>query len=227
MKFRYQPPLDMILKSNKGASKIYQTLLDHSFESKGRDKWVVLTGIDKEQWLGSFSFLKITTKDTKLRWLQFRILHHILTTNRSVSKFKENQTHLCQFCNNSSETIQHLFWTCDLVKKFWNELISLINIRCKHSHQFKVNEKLVLFGQSEFLFTDNVCDLIILMAKLFIYKCKVQGRTLNTRSFINEIYTRYCVEKINSRNSIQFINRWNPYLDLFKSLIVITECISR
>ena len=169
--------------------------------------------------MNSFRFLKRTTNDTKLRWLQFRIIHHILTTNRSVSKFKENQSHLCQFCNQHSETIQHLFWSCNRVNVFWKELSSILNTRCKHSHNFNFNEKLVLFGKSDLSFTDNVIDVIILIAKLFIYRCKVQGRNVYARHFIQDIYNRFCIEKHISRNSIEFKTRWNPYLELFRGLI--------
>ncbi len=153
-----------------------------------------------------------------MRWLQFRINHYILTTNRSVSKFKENQCHLCQFCNQHSETIQHLFWTCNLVNTFWKELSSILNSRCKHSHNFYFSEKLVLFGKSDLTYTDNVTDLIILIAKLFIYRCKVQGRNLFIRHFIQDIYSRFCIKKHISRNSIEFRTRWNPYLELFRGL---------
>ena len=63
-------------------------------------------------WPSFFKHLKKSTDDRKLLWLQFRIIHHILTTNRSVSKFKPNQCELCTFCNSNSETIEHVMWQC-------------------------------------------------------------------------------------------------------------------
>ena len=215
-----QPPaINMLLKCKKGASKLYRVFLKYNLQCKGMTKWANLTGIDKEEWLRSFSFLKNTTSDTKLIWLQFRILHSILTTNRSVSKFKQNQSHLCSFCNQHSETIQHLLWKCETVRIFWDELTFMLNARCRHAHNFKVNEKLVLFGKCDMISTDNICDLILLLAKSFIYKCKVQGRRLNKGCFIREIYNRYSVEKYIARNSTEFINKWRPYEELFKSLM--------
>ena len=218
VKINNQPPIDIILRCKKGTSSIYKTLLDNNFEIKGRDKWFNLIGLENAEWLNSFIFLKRTTNDTKLRWLQFRIIHHTLTTNRSVSKFKVNQSHLCSFCGKHSETIQHLFWTCDIVQKFWKDFCYLINTRCKHSHNFNVNEKLILFGKSELVCTDNVSDLIILLAKLFIYRCKVQGKNLILRMFKQYIYNRYCIEKYLARNSPEFKTRWDPYLEIIKGL---------
>ena len=122
---KFQPPLNVILKQKKGASEIYKIFIDFSTDCKGKEKSILLTGINGEEWLTSFTILKFSTHDTKLRWLQFRILHLILTTNRSVAKFKENQTDLCTFCNHKSETILHLFWECNIVKVFWDKLLFL------------------------------------------------------------------------------------------------------
>ena len=219
-KLKYQLPLETIMKEKKGASSIYKTLnQNRSVESKGREKWVSLLDIDVEDWHNAFCFLKFTTRDTKLRWLQFRILHNILTTNRSVSKYRENQTDLCSFCKEHSETIAHLLFECNHVKIFWEELFLLINKRCIHSNKLSFNKKLILLGQSEYIYTDSVCDLIILMAKFFIYRCKVQGSPLMLRIFIKELYERYCLEKMFRSNDHSFCNTWYPYLNLFKSLL--------
>ena len=216
---KYQRPINVILKSKKGSSDIYTAFLSSTNKSKGKDKWKLLCNIDEDEWIGCFSFLKYSIKDTKLRWLQFRILHYILTTNRSVSKYKENQTELCTFCNEHSETIQHLFWHCHIVRNFWNGLAHLISTRCKHAERLVFREKLVLFGQEDFMYTDQVCNLIIIMAKLHIYRCKVQGSYPHIKNFIKELYQRYCLEKVIIKDPIKFKNVWEPYDALFKSLL--------
>ena len=88
---KYQPSVNIIMKSKKGANEIYHHFISNSSICKGKDKWVSNLGITNEDWDNAFFKLKYSTKDTKLRWLQFRILHNILTTNRSVSKFKVEQ----------------------------------------------------------------------------------------------------------------------------------------
>ena len=177
--------------------------------------------------MASFQLLKNTTSDTKLRWLQFRILHYIITTNRSVSKFIIGQDSNCSFCGAHSETIKHLFWQCRLVQHFWNDLSSSINKKCSHAHNFKFNEKLVLFGKCDMIRTDNTCDLIILLAKSFIYRCKVQGRCLNNRCFIREIYSRYNLEKYLERNGTEFIlKNGDPIKTCSKALCELYQSIS-
>ena len=58
------------------------------------------------------------TDDRKLLRLQFRNSTIIITTNRSVSKFKPNQCELGTFCNSNSETIEHVTWQCRYVQTF-------------------------------------------------------------------------------------------------------------
>ena len=52
-----------------------------------------------------FLKFKATTTDPRLIWLQYRIIHNILTTNKSVSKFKHDQSEKCSFCGIQSESI--------------------------------------------------------------------------------------------------------------------------
>ena len=151
---------------------MYNILIEDQSPPKGLIKWQ--NRFPTLCWERTFHQLKQSSTDTKLIWLQFRILHNILTTNRSVSKFKAGQSELCEFCHSHSETIQHLFWNCREVQKFWNELSKLLSTKCTHAYSFSFNEHLVIFGFSENICTDAICDLIILMGKHFLYKCKVQ-----------------------------------------------------
>ena len=216
---KYQPALNAILKQKRGASLIYKNFVNFSTDCKGKLKSANLTGIKGEDWLTSFSILKFTTQDTKLRWLQFRILHLTLTTNRFVSKFKINQTDLCTFCNKKSETILHLLWECSIVKDFWDKLLLLLKNRCFHANHLVFNVKLIFYGHCEYIFTDAVLDKIILLAKMFIYRNKVQGQILNIQNFIRYIYDRYSIEKQISKDPFEVEKIWYPYQNLFLSLM--------
>ena len=59
----------------------------------------------------------------------------------------------------------------------------------------------------------------MLMAKFFIYRCKVQNINLNSRLFIIELYNRYKAEYIISKNRNQFRNDWAPYQNMFKAIL--------
>ena len=213
------PALNSIMSKEKGSSNIYQNFIAFEKDITGFKRWCKKTNISNEAWLSSFQFLKRTTSDTKLRWLQYRILHYIITTNRSVSKFIPGQNSNCTFCGAHSETIIHLFWGCNFVQSFWKAFSFILNKKCIHAHNFKFTENLVLFGKCNMISTDKVCDLIILIAKFYIYRCKVQKNILNVNVFIKELYKRYHIEKIINKNSNAFKNCWIPYLNLFKGIL--------
>ena len=55
-----------------------------------------------------------------LGWLQVRINHRILGLNYYLYKMKLVESDKSTFCNQVSETIQHIIWECEQVKYFWN-----------------------------------------------------------------------------------------------------------
>ena len=215
----FQPHIDFLMNTTKGASRIYQLIVFENNTVTGHYKWTKSIDITEEQWRNSFYVLKTTTTDTKLRWFQTRILHHILTTNRSVSKFIVDQNDLCEFCGSHSETIQHVLWLCSKIQSFWTELSNILNNRCPHIKNLILTEKLVMFGQSTTLKVDEIFQLIILMAKYFIYRCKVQKINLNIKHFMRELYNRFKIEKHIYQNSEKFKKAWAPYSQLFQSLL--------
>ena len=83
----------------------------------------------------------------------------------------------------------------------------------------RFSKNLILFGYCFEITTDSICDLIILIAKYYIYRCKVQKLNLNIQCFIRELYNRYCVEKIVYKSSVVFRNKWGPYLNISKSIL--------
>ena len=215
-KCNYQPPINIIMCTKKGSSLIYSNIIRTSDIPKGILKWQQTTTLNMTH---AFNVLKKTTSDSKLRWFQLRILHNILTTNRSASKFIPNQSDLCQFCKSKSETISHLLWECKKVQQFWKDLATLINKRAVHANNIKFHMSLVIFGLSESIETDCVFNYIILIAKYYIYRCKVQLIELSINRFHHELYFKYCIERHIHNNSLDFRIRWNPYLNLFKSLL--------
>ena len=207
------------MKSTKGTSNFLQLLVYEKNVITGQQKWITAVGISPQYWLKSFHILKITTADTKLQWFQIRILHNILTTNRTVSKFMTNQTDLCEFCGSHSETIQHLMWYCSKVQHFWIELFNILKNRSSQHTSLVLSQSLVLFGLCPLNSIDRTCHLIILMAKFYIYRSKVHKTNLNLRHFIKEVYNRYTIEMYIHNNSEDFKNAWASYLNLFKSLL--------
>ena len=216
-----QPHIQTIVSKKKGTEHIYKYLIHQTTKIKGIQTWEQRLNINIQQKV-VFEKLKYTTLDTKLRWLQYRILHNILTTNKSVAKYNPRQEERCSFCHLYPETIEHLFWHCQYVIIFWTKLGKKINENCNHAQNLHFNKNIVLFGLDENIKTDRILDLIILLSKHYIYLTKVNQAKPNIKHFGHILKTRYEIEKeitLKKSNYRTFINNWSFYSDMIKSLI--------
>jgi len=213
---KFQPHIQRILSQTKGTKNIYQALIIHPTGIKGITTWKNRFRIDFEQ-NALFQKIKITTTDTKLKWLQYRILHNILTTNKSVAKYKREQDERCSFCTIHPESIEHLFWNCDIITTFWNKLNEKIINTCTQQNNLKLTKKLIILGIDENVETDGILDLIILLAKQYIYHSKVIKNVPNIRHFQRILKRRYTIEKeinFKEQQTKTLQNKWNPYMNL-------------
>jgi len=121
---------------------------------KSQSKWIydLLTySPDKIDWSKSYSLPFLCTRESKLRIFQFKLLHRRISTNRYLFKIGLSPSELCSFCNNSSETLLHLFWECPQVKTFWNDVKKWLgNFLCFPTKRFSL--QLCFFFTTPFLF---------------------------------------------------------------------------
>ena len=88
-----------------------------------------------------------------------------------------------------------MFWRCDCVRPVWLALQG-IKEECdaesgRNSHSGVLNESVVLFGHDDNFKSDVTFDLILLIGKLFIYKCKIEKTTPKFPTFKIYLKTRY------------------------------------
>ena len=67
-----------------------------------------------------------STKEIKLREINFKILHNILTTNILLEKMKIKNSNKCDFCG-SVDTIDHALVQCERLESFWDFILQWIN----------------------------------------------------------------------------------------------------
>ena len=212
---------DTIFQNERGVKSIYQKLSETNLVPTGVRKWQ-LNGEQMNYQEVIYSLYK-TTSDTKLIWFQFRVIHNILTTNRSVSKYDPTHSEKCQFCNQQPEYITHLLFDCNITSKFWRDLCHKVNSRCNHANNLKFTKHQILFGFYEGnQRSDKVLNLTILLAKQFIYRCKFQDRIPQIKEFLKVLYERYLIEKSISNSKGEnpnfLANKWTNYLTLFQGL---------
>ena len=86
----------------------------------------------------------LVTKETRLRVLQWNILHNIYPTNILLCKMKVRDDQMCSYCNDVVDYMEHFFFDCPTIKKFWNYIEQYILIT--FDIQTHLNVVDVLFG---------------------------------------------------------------------------------
>ena len=96
--------------------------------------------IDEHIW----SVPSLVTTETRLRVLQWKILHNIDPTIISLCKMKVRDDQMCSYCNNVVDYIERFFFDCLTIKKFWNYIEQYILITFDIQTHLTVID--VLFG---------------------------------------------------------------------------------
>ena len=109
----------------------------------GKRKWSKYFMISDSQWKAIFQLPFSTTSDSKLLWFQYRINHHILTTNSYMFKIGIIDSKLCTFCESEEETIYHLLWDCPHVQQLLSEFTRYCNSK---EIEIEFNDKTFIFG---------------------------------------------------------------------------------
>ena len=117
-------------------------------------------------WLRPF----ISTKESYLRCLQWKIIHRIYPSGTVLKRMKIRESDSCQFCSHG-DSLSHFFFGCKVVKSLWEEVERKIEV--KIGRRIYINEVTALFGVD----LDNQSDCkyvnkIILIAKAAISKAK-------------------------------------------------------
>lgn len=217
----YNPPIPLgyitIIKDKKGCKSIYLQIKKKQEFPKSLQKWTedlrnIPNAIVLTEPIYDITFR--VTKDPKLLWFQYRINHRILATNYLLKKMNITMSDDCTFCRNSPETLMHLFWNCDVCKRFWGQLSQYVNSKCNTSMpNWKLSE--ILFGSKKL---DSVINYVILQAKHFIYYSRIIKQIPMFEIFKKRLRTFYHIERYNALKQFQiqkFEATWEKYKNLF------------
>jgi len=97
-------------------------------------------------WNRYYNFAKKIDYDNKIKWLQHQIVRNSMKTNYVISKFLENLSPLCSFCNITDEKIEHLFWECPSVQQLVNDAATFFNRQWVID--LNLTKKIMLFGKN-------------------------------------------------------------------------------
>uniref|UniRef100_A0A8C6SMB2 Reverse transcriptase domain-containing protein n=1 Tax=Neogobius melanostomus TaxID=47308 RepID=A0A8C6SMB2_9GOBI len=126
--------------NNHHIRKMFQN--SNKITPRGKFFWnSLIEEIDwKRTWLLPYKYC-ITNK---MKEVHFKIIHKIYPVNLVVSRYADVDK-CCTFCQTQEETLEHLFFFCNIVQAFWAELSSYIFKNCQKSHCFTLKDIICYF----------------------------------------------------------------------------------
>ena len=122
----------------------------------------------------------MATRNTRLRYFQFKLSHRITASNSFLFNCGFKETELCTFCTDTEESLLHRFWECTYTKHFWFSVLNILE-HCGLNMQY-INAPYIILGITNPLDPYNTINHVILILKYYLYKC----RCLDDKPSINE-----------------------------------------
>lgn len=183
------------MNSNKGCKEMYNALISKKKELPTSEKKWEEKGyyFSRKEWNLIYNLPFKCTQETRLQWLQTQLLHRISATSKYLCNCNLINSATCSFCGQLTETIDHLFSECYLIKELWDKIKHWLE-----DLQLNVNfdNKSILFGK--YLNSDihRFKNLLILIVKQYIYASKFSfSKQLNIEALKHIIINRLYVEK--------------------------------
>jgi len=160
--------------------------------------------------------------------LDFRILHNIIYTNKTLAKIGILDNEMCTYCNNCVEDMKHLFLNCKRVKQF----ISFLQYHTENMLRLMPNnymntlnwEELVLLGCCNTNNNFNFYFLNFFMSQARLCIFKTRGLFLKTGKHIDPIfYFKHCLER-NIRYMLSFYTTCKK-LENFEKYVLHLNCL--
>ena len=132
--------------------------------------------------------------------------------------FKQNSSvySICDCCSMHNQTLEHLFWECNIVQVFWSNF----NNRCSFFNMdIKTDFKTVCFGEYKNCVNAKAKTFVIFCAKYYIFLCKCR-KTIPTFLF----FKLYLSSRIDIEEQIAFQHdkleqhkhKWKMFIPLTK-----------
>ena len=117
-----------------------------------------------------FGLAIVSTKESQLRLLHFKLCHNIYPTNIFLHQIKLKDSNNCDRCRRL-DTLEHSFYYCPLVKYFWDYIQGRIFI--EFGENINIDVKTALFGIPKSDVLSKNVNHMLLIAKFALCKSKL------------------------------------------------------
>ena len=211
--------LNKLVQEKRVSKWAYQKIRSSDKFCRGHEaKWANILKIDipESDWSKIYVNNKHSVIKTSLMSFQYQILTRTIPTNSFLVKCKLVDSDKCWFCKENTETIEHLFWYCPVVKTFWFRLLDKINA----STDFRSNmvDKNVILGAVEGRNKD-VLNFFFTVVKKYVYNVKCKESQLSVESCKNLFKYYYSMEHCVVTNEFGSIRGFSNKWEVLSSLI--------
>ena len=202
----------------KGCKDMYDILINRKKETstsilKWNEKGYLFT---MQEWSKIFELPFKITKESKLQWLQFQILHRIVPTNLYLFKLKIKESPACSFCKTDIESNKHVCVECNLVKDLWSDIEEWF--LCKFNISVIFDRTTILFGKHKNKDVHKVQNLMTLITKNYIFSTKYKNPSvLSIMTLKTIIVERFLIEKfllLKQCKYTEYENNWQSICDM-------------
>ncbi|XP_051733560.1 uncharacterized protein LOC127503598 [Ctenopharyngodon idella] len=166
--------------NNKHIRQVFQKR--DQIRPRGRSHWAAL--IDNINWRKAWLLAYKYCIPNKTKEVHFKILHKIYLVNSTISKYVDIPS-TCSFCGHEDETLIHLFYSCELVQKFWSNLYSHLNNTPINTQSFNLKDNICYYTDSnkskEYIFN------FFILFTFFIHKQKFMSSLPTLSHFLIEV----------------------------------------
>ena len=113
---------------------------------KSADTWQEKygTNVGKKHWRAVHG-----TKETRLRSLNWKLIHNIYPTNILLHKMGVTTSERCTHCDTNIDYIEHMFFHCNSIQRLWKEIETIINTQI--NVQVNITEEMAILGITEII----------------------------------------------------------------------------
>ena len=119
-------------------------------------------------------------------------MHKKPRTNIQVSRWSKDVSSLCSFCGYHEEML-HLYTECEVISHLFNALNSWLMLHTGYCLDLSPTN--MIFSTSKMHSKDKISQVIMLIARYYIYLTKCTGYALNLYALIDHIIYDKNIEK--------------------------------
>ena len=157
-------------------------------------------------WAEIFKRVFTLSIDVKTREFQYKFLHDLLPTNYWLHKWKIRDSDQCTFCHASSQTLEHLFFSCEYVIRFWQAIQQWYS----QIELVAIDKEMVFLGSD-----DALLHTVIMTAKRYIFVVNCTENVVNCtegvpvfRAFINNLLQIKSFEMYSVGHHGKYMEKW-------------------